>query len=742
MLAEQVPTIMREQSPTFYYGDRSSGQADENLVLEGNAVMRKSDMVVRADRMEYTQADDMAKAQGNVYVNRGGNIYTGERLELKVDAFEGFFEKPTYKFLANGGQGDASRAEFLDDKRLLLRDATYSTCRREGGPSWMPAWMLKARTLNIDTEEEVGIAEGGVLRFQDVPILAFPEMSFPLTDKRKSGFLPPTVGLDNLNGVETTVPYYWNIAPNRDATFFPTIMTKRGIDMGAEFRYLEPTYNGTLRGSYMPDDKLRDRERWSYAAKHSGSIDTGISGLGKLGLNLNLNRVSDDNYWSDFGLQSESLTERLLANDGTLSWASGNFSSSIRALKWQTLQDAATPIVPPYDRLPQWVGRYARYDVGGFDYSLDADYTQFEADKRLTLQPNAKRSFITGQISRPWLAPGWFVTPKLMFNSTNYQFDERLANGMNSATVTVPTFSLDTGLIFERAANFFGKNVTQTLEPRAFYVNTPYRNQNYLPIYDTVQNDFNFATVFTENTFSGHDRISDSNLLTLGLTTRFLNAETAEEYARFGVAQRVRFKDQLVTMPGVAPVVDRLSDFLAGASVNWDRKWSTDATVQYNQKTNRSERALLSGRWSPSDYRSISAAYRYRRDQSESVDVSWQWPLNDLWGDKGKNLGPGRGQGEGRWYSVGRLNYSLQENKMVDSVMGFEYDAGCWLGRIVIERLQRSTDTVNQKILFQIEFVGFARLGASPLAALRENIPRYQYLRENTTTPSRFGQYD
>jgi LPS-assembly protein len=742
MLAEQVPAIMREQSPTFYYGDRSSGQADENLVLEGNAMMRKSDMVLRADRMEYTQADDMAKAQGNVYINRGGNIYTGERLELKVDAFEGFFENPSYQFLANGGQGDASRAEFLDDKRLLLRDATYSTCRREGGPSWMPAWILKARTLNIDTEEEVGVAEGGVLRFQDVPILAFPEMSFPLTEKRKSGFLPPTIGLDNLNGVETTVPYYWNIAPNRDATFFPTVMTKRGLDMGAEFRYLEPTYNGTLRGSYMPDDKLRDRDRWSYAAKHSGSIDTGISGLGKLGLNLNLNRVSDDNYWSDFGLQSSSLTERLLANEGTLSWASGNFSSSIRALKWQTLQDAATPIVPPYDRLPQWVGRYARYDVGGFDYSLDADYTQFEADKRLTLQPNAKRSFITGQISRPWLAPGWFVTPKVMFNSTNYQFDERLANGMNSATVTVPTFSLDTGLIFERDTNLFGKNLVQTLEPRAFYVNTPYRDQNFLPIYDTVQNDFNFATVFTENSYSGQDRISDSNLLTLGLTTRFLNAETAEEYARFGVAQRVRFKDQLVTMPGEAPVVDRLSDFLAGASINWDRRWSTDATVQYNQKTNRSERALLSGRWSPSDYRSISAAYRYRRDQSESVDVSWQWPLNDLWGDKGKNLGPGMGQGEGRWYSVGRLNYSLQENKMVDSVVGFEYDAGCWLGRVVIERLQRSTSATNQKILFQIEFVGFARLGASPLAALRENIPRYQYLRENTTTPSRFGQYD
>ncbi|WP_394329431.1 LPS-assembly protein LptD [Rhodoferax koreense] len=742
-LQEQLPRTARDQVPIFFSGDSTTGRPDLDTVIEGNAVMRKGDLVIKADRMEYYQPDDLAKARGNVHINQAGNIYEGETLELKVEAFEGFFQKPSYQFLANGAYGNADRADFIDDKRMVMHNATYSTCRREGGPSWMPAWILRATTLRIDNDEEVGIAEGGVLRFQDVPILALPEMSFPLSNKRKSGFLPPTIAVDSVNGAELTVPYYWNIAPNRDATFFPTVMARRGVDLGGEFRYLEPSYRGQVRLDYMPTDSLRDRSRWSYGLLHSGTIQTGLAPIGALGLNLNLNRVSDDNYWSDFGREGTSLTQRLLTSEAGLSWGKGNFSTSIRALKYQTLQDVTAPIVPPYDRMPQAQARYARYNVGGFDFSLDGDYSDFRADRSLTLQPNAKRSYALGQISRPWVRPGWFVTPKVMLNTTNYQFDAPLAaNAATSANRTVPTFSLDSGLIFERDANFFGRALRQTLEPRAFYVNTPYRDQSALPIYDTAQNDFNLATIYTENSFSGNDRIADNNLLTLGVNSRLFEPDTGAELLNVGVAQRLRFKDQRVVLPGQPVVTDRISDFLAGASINWDPRWTFDGTVQYNQKTNRSERASISGRWSPGNYRVISAAYRYQRGLSEQIDVGWQWPINDLWGDKGKDLGPGAGLGEGRWYSVGRLNYSMYDRKLVDSVLGFEYDAGCWLGRIVLERLQTSSNSTNSKILFQLEFVGFTRLGSSPLRTLKENIPRYQYLRETITTPSRFGQYD
>jgi len=742
-LAEEIPSIIRKDLPTFLSGQRLSGRTDLETVIDGAAEMRKGDTVIRADRLEYYQPDDLAKARGNVRLNKAGNVYEGSLLELKVEAFEGFFNEPRYQFLKNDAHGEASRVDFIDDKRVVIRNATYTTCRRLPGPSWMPDWILKAANIRLDNDEETGQADGALLSFKGVPLLPIPAITFPLSDKRKSGFLPPTIGIDNVNGLDLSIPYYWNIAPNRDATFFPALMSKRGIDLAGEFRYLESDYKGELRANYMPGDRLRDRDRWGYSYTHAGALATGIPGLGTLGVGLNLNRVSDDNYWRDFSRGTNSLVQRLLPTDAIFSWAQGNFSAGLRTLKWQTLQDVASPIVPPYDRLPQLYGRYARFGVGGFDFSVDADYTQFEAERTLTGQPNARRSFAVAQISRPWQAPGWFVTPSMQLHATNYQFDAPLLNGATSVNRTVPTFSLDSGLVFERDASYFGRAFRQTLEPRAFYVYTPFRNQALLPNYDSGANDFNFATIYTENAFGGHDRISDSNLLTLGATTRLLDPATGAEAARFGVAQRLRFKDQNVTLPGGAPVSDRLSDVLAGASINWNPQWSLDSTVQFNPKTGRSIRTTIGGRYTPGNYRVVSAAYRLQRGSSEQLDVGWQWPLNDLWGDKSPDGGAGgQGLGEGRWYSVGRMNYSLRDKKLVDTVVGFEYDAGCWIGRIVVERLQSSLSSANKKILFQLEFIGFSRLGSNPLQTLKDNIPRYQYLREKVTTPSRFSNYD
>ena len=742
MLQEAFPDAARQTAPTFVSGDRTEGQTDLRTVVEGNAELRRGDTVIRADRVEYIQAEDLAKASGNVYMNRAGNIYEGTELQLRVEAFEGFFNNPRYQFLRTDGHGDASRIDFIDDQRSIIHDATYTTCRRVPGPDWLPDWLLRATVLRIDQEEEVGVAEGAMLTFKQVPILPVPYISFPLSEKRKSGLLPPTVGIDNLNGVEITQPYYWNIAPNRDATIYPTVMSKRGVELGGQFRYIENGYQGQARLDYMPNDKLRDRDRWGFSALHNGTVDTGIPAIGNVGLGVNLNRVSDDNYWRDFSRSTTSLTQRLLPNDVNLGWGKGNFTAGLRTLKWQTLQDVTTPITPPYDRLPQVFGKYSRFDVQGLDFSVEADYTQFQADRALTGQPNAKRSYTMAQVSHPWTAPGWFVVPRLQMHATDYQFDAPLANGTRSATRTVPTVSLDSGLVFERSTSFFGRSVTQTLEPRAFYVYTPYRDQSLLPNYDSAVNDFNFATVFTENAFGGQDRISDSNLLTLGTTTRLLDPDTGAEAARFGIAQRIRFSDQKVVLPGQTPVSDRLSDVLLGASINWAPQWSFDGTVQYNPDTGRSIRSVLGGRYTPGNYRTISAAYRTQRGVSEQIDIGWQWPLNDLWGDRGEDKGAGQGLGPGRWYSVGRLNYSMQDRKLVDTVVGLEYEADCWIGRIVMERLQSSSTTSNKRILFQLEFIGFTRLGSSPLQTLQQNIPRYQFLREQSTSPSRFSQYN
>ena len=230
MLQQKITPPPGGGLPTFVEGDLITGRTDLETLIEGNAMLRRGDTVIRADRLEYYDVEDLAKARGQVRINRAGNVYEGPLLELKVDQFKGFFTAPRYRFLHNEAHGEARRIEFLDDKHAIVEDASYTTCRRLPGPSWMPDWMLRAATLQIDNEEQTGYAEGASLTFKGVPILPIPALSFPLSDKRKSGVLPPLIGLDNVNGAEVTVPYYWNIAPNRDATFWPVLMSKRGVN--------------------------------------------------------------------------------------------------------------------------------------------------------------------------------------------------------------------------------------------------------------------------------------------------------------------------------------------------------------------------------------------------------------------------------------------------------------------------------------------------------------------------------
>ena len=752
-LREDVPAATREQLPTFVEGDRIEGRPDRETVIEGNAELRKGDTIIRARRLEYNQATDTARAVGDVHINKAGNIFEGPLLELQVDSFQGFFNQPRYRFLRNDAYGEAERIDFIDENRAIIRKATYTTCQRKPGPSWMPEWILRAASISLDQEEQTGFARNAVLSFMGVPVLPVPAVSFPIGDQRKSGLLPPTIGLDSKSGLELTLPYYWNIAPNRDATLYPTLMTRRGIDLAGEFRYLEPNYSGMVRGNYLPSDRLRKADRWGFSAQHTQPV-LQLPALGLSSLNVNLNRVSDDNYWRDFSRSSGSLTQRLLTNEGTLGWLWDDVSLSARVQRFQILQDPEAPILPPYNRSPEFTARQTRLNRwAGFDTYLEADYTHFTRAVSTSLrttfaglpeisQPDGQRTYGIAQVSRPFQAPGWFVIPKAQLHTRYYNFDTQLANGQRSADVTVPTFSLDNGLILERNTSYFGRKFIQTLEPRAFYVYTPYREQNHLPNYDSGQNDFNFGTIYTENEFVGHDRISDNNLLTVGATTRLLDPDTGAEAAKFGLAQRIRFKDQRVTLPGGTPASERLSDVLFGASVALVPQWSADTTIQYNPKDKETIRSTVGVRYSPGNYRVVTAAYRRRQGVSEQLDFGWQWPINDLWGDRGSDLGPGRGEGEGRWYSVGRINYDFRDRRVVDGVLGFEYDGGCYIGRIVVERLQAGANSSNKRILFQLEFLGFSRLGSNALQTLKQNIPRYQYLRERSSSPSRFSNYD
>ena len=756
LLEERISPRQDKEGAVFVTGQRMTIQPDLNTVIEGQARLRKPGLSLRADRLVYEQSQDTIAATGGIQLNKPGSQFQGSELKLQVDSFQGALNQPTFEIFGNGAHGTASHLEFIDPSRAVVHQATYTSCRRTPGPDWLPSWLLKATRMSIDTEESTIKAEGVQVRFQNLPEVTVSAVSFPLTGDRRSGLLSPIMGITTRNGAEIVQPYYFDIAPNRDATVTTHVMSKRGIAVDTEFRYLEKDYQGQTRLNLMPSDTLSNQARWGLSTQHSGSIDTGIDRIGSLGIGLNVNRVSDDNYWRDFRRTGLVLTQRLLPSTGVLSWGRGAFNMTAQVQRWQTLQDINATILPPYDRTPQIGMTYGQWQANGLDWSVRGETTRFEADfSRVPnmVARNGERSFVQAQLSRPWIRPWGFFTPKLQLHATRYQLDQPMVNGSNSANRVLPTYSLDSGLVFERATQWFGRSVAQTLEPRAFYAKTPFKDQSMLPVYDSGVTDFNLSTIYSENTFVGNDRLIDNDALTLGVTSRFFDANNGAELLRVGVAQRTRFSDQRVLLNNSffnnQPAASAgLSDLLVGAGVRWDNRWALDNTVQINNQTHDISRNTLQLRYYPSPYRVLNAAYRLNRGLSEQLDLGWQWPLSDLVGrtnvasDASWSRTSGQGLGPDRWFTVGRMNYSLSESRMVESLMGLEYDAGCWIGRIVFERNQRSIATANTRLLFQLELVGLARVGSSPLAVLRSNIPRYQDLRDSPLQPSRFQNYE
>jgi LPS-assembly protein len=740
---KQLPIILRARE--------LRGRPDLETVAEGDAEFRRGGVVIRADRLSYEHPDDLAQARGNVRVSRDGNVYSGPELQLHVQRFEGWFLNPSYHFGRTGAGGTARRFDFLDEQRAVATGATYTSCPAPEGFGG-PAWLLSTDRVKMDFEANEGIAENAVLRFYGVPILAAPVLSFPLTDERKSGWLPPSINLDSKSGLQVSVPYYWNIAPNRDATITPEVSAKRGFGAQLEFRYLEPRYSGVLKTHLLPNDRLSGRSRYALDVTHESVLprDTIVA--------LRALRVSDDEYWKDFPRGVPSITPRLLASDLQATRAMGDWTAYARVQGWQVLQDPAARIEAPYERAPQ-IGARWKQGRGGFEFAFEGEVNHFidPANGVSAARPTGTRLHALGSVSHPYTTPGWTLTPKLSFNAASYALDDVLPDGRRKLSRLIPTLSVDSAWMFERDTTWFGKAVRQTLEPRLLYVNTPYRAQDARLAFDSAPKDFNFESIFTENAFSGVDRVSDAHQITAGVTTRFLDPQTGAESLRLGLVQRYLFRDQRITSdcapstdpqspPDCTPLTQRFSDVLLLGSTSVLPHWNLDASVQYSPDIKRTVRSIIGARYSPGPFRTLGATYRLTRGLSEQLELGWQWPLygrtpDEGGGDRARNANGSSSCG-GSWYSVGRINYSTRESRITDSVLGFEYDAGCWIGRVVAERLSTGRSEATTRLLLQLELVGLSRLGSNPLQVLKDNIPGYRLLREERTAPAPSSTYD
>jgi LPS-assembly protein len=746
----RLPLVRSQQPdrnlPIFLSAGELSGRPDLEVSGQGNVEFYQGALFVRADRLHYDITQDLVQATGQVRLEREGTIFTGPELLFRVNQFEGFFLNPTYRFAATQAGGQAERLDFINDQRLVVTRGTYSSCPPDGSQD--PPWLLSADRVRLNMDQNEGIAEGGVLRFFGVPILAAPVLSFPVSDERKSGWLPPNYTFDTRSGVQLGVPYYWNIAPQRDATFTPSIVSRRGFGLESEFRYLEPEYSGELRLNLLPGDRLTRSDRYGLNFNHvSDAIESTQYGLKLL-------RVSDDDYWKDFPRNIGSSTPRLLLSEAQVSKPFGDWTAYARAMKWQVLQgtDPLAKFEAPYERAPQVGLRTLQSVTGGLQLTVEAEVNRF-VNPLGTLVPTrvtGTRVHSVASLSRSWQNPGWTLTPRLSVNTASYDLDQPMTSGpwagKRNATRAIPTISLDSQWVFERDTRLLGRSLRQTLEPRVVYARTPYRDQSGLPVFDAALKDFNLNAVYAENLYSGVDRVSDANQATVGVTTRWLDPSTGGEVLRLGLAQRYLFATQRITAEGT-PSTRRLSDIYFEGATGLIPQIMLASSVQYNPEISRAVNYSNTAIYMPAPFKVLSLRYTGVRNATEQISVGGQWPLygpasgNPASDPLIRRMSTG-GSCTGTVYAVGNVNYNRRDSRVTDSLFGLEYDAGCWIGRFVVERLSTGLSEANTRIYLQLELVGLSRLGTNPLQRLKDNVVGYQLLRDRANPQTTPGPYD
>jgi LPS-assembly protein len=693
----------------------TSGVDNQFFEAQGKVDVRSPFRQVLSDWMRYEFSIDTIKAKGNVVIRSWQDLVTGPELEYKRDTETGFMKSPSFVLGLYKGRGTADELLFTGPEKYRINRGVYSTCVGES-----PAWHLQVGQLDIDENTSVGIARDARIYLGPLPVAWLPQFSFPLKNERKSGFLAATYGTSGNRGFDLQIPYYLNLAPNYDATITPRIMTKRGVLFNGQARYIFDTPLGTAVGQWdgeiLPKDRLANATRDATNIRHTQVFSPNLS------LAVNYNHVSDPRYFVDLSDYVSITSLTTLSRDATLTYRNSGWTYIAKAQRFQTLQDPAALVLPPYDRVPQLSAEspeYRPFADKRFELKLSTDVTRFEYPNAAL--PSGYRGYAYGTLAWKYDTPGVFITPKVGLHATRYDLIGSFDDYRNSTRI-LPVASIDGGLRFERNASIFGNAFIQTLEPRAMFAFIPYRDQSQTPVFDTALADFNYLQLFSENRYVGQDRIGDTQQLSLGLTSRLLDPDSQKERLRFTVGERFYFNNQRVTLGETAR--DRnSSDLLFSAQGRITDQLYVEANAQYNANVGQTERYSFGLRYSPERSKTINVNYRAIRElltlsgpvRVKQVDVAGQWPIY------------------GGIYAVGRVNYSIDDRRLTEGIFGLEFDGCCYVIRAVAQRLATSTTTATNAFFLQLELNGLGRVGSNPLDVLKRNIPGYSLLYENPT---------
>jgi LPS-assembly protein len=698
--------------PIELTSDQASIEVDGRATLKGNVDVRQGERHIRANEVKYDRAHESVESDDHIDYQDPLVHVTGSTGKYSA-ATGGAFTSAQFHLTQRGARGTAEDMRLTPQGVLDLKGVTFTNC-----PVGDDSWDLRAKEITLDTKNKIGTGRNARIDFMGVPLMYLPWVSFPLSNDRKSGFLFPSIGNTSSGGLQLSVPYYWNIAPNMDFTFEPTEYTRRGIDLGGDLRFLTEAQHGELDWNYLPYDNRfgdsRNRVRLYDVAELPADFR----------LTVRAESVSDTHYFEDFSQGPEGASTAFLERAATFSYRDEHWRVDAQAQQYQTIDIENVQLYErPYARVPRIVVNsdwsygeniVARY---GFDSEVVNFRRSIEAPDsdgwRLDLLPRALLD-LTGA--------GYFVRPGLAWRLTQYELDN-LGPGQTerSPSRTLPIASLDTGLVFERSTGSRDQRKL-TLEPRILYLYVPYRNQDQLPVFDTAVPDLNPIQLFRLNRYVGADRVSDANQVSIGVTTRLLDAANGRQFLAVTLGQTYYFQTPRVLLPNEAPPTGDSSDIVALVSLTAYDDWSAEIGAQWDPHTQTGERTSMNLQYKPAPDKVINLGYRYERFQF----------IPGQFGQPGYEQGFDQVELSGTWPIKGHVNvfarevYSLRDNTELERFAGFEYRACCWRVRLGARRFVSNHDGSQETgIWLQLELAGLAGVGSASDAFLTEEIRGY-----------------
>jgi len=660
-------------------------------IMTGGVLLRRDNKLAGAETARYDPDRKALHLEGGVRYEDPGTQIKSRSAEFGYLTGRIRFEGAEFSMGSSNSRGAADAIEINQNGKLTLEGVEYTSC-----PPGSEDWLMKGESIELDTNAGVGTARGMKLRFKGVPILYAPYLSFPIGDARKSGILTPEIGSSGRSGNEISVPWYWNIAPNYDATITPRLLTSRGMQIATEFRYLTPRNDGIVIADYLPDDDTTNSARHQIRFEHRTLFGNGWRNQ------IDLNDVSDSQYYEDLGgsLSISSITH--LNRSVRFDYYSPNFSMLGQVQDYQTIDDSILPDEEPYRRMPQVLVNGGWKIPFGLRFGIDGEIVNFDRDVGVT----GWRVNAAPRLELPISRPGWFVTPAVEYDYTRYKLEDTLPGESTDPSRSVPITSLDMGMVLERATA--NTNRIQTIEPRLLYVNIPFRDQDGLPVFDTIAPDLNLVQLYRTNRYLGPDRIGDTEKVSIGITSRVLDVSTGRELMSATIGQTRYSGDRRVTLPGAETATSETSDYIAHLrfllfkNVNFDfgHQWGSGVS-----ETTMSEARL---QYRPSNNKILNFAYRFRRDSLEQGDLSWSWPVRS------------------NWNFVGRYNYSFRDEEVLEQFYGLEYESCCWGLRLVSRRYISTRDgTQDSSFGLQLVLKGMTSVGTAADKLLERGILGY-----------------